>query len=406
MKFILKAILNKKSELFISLAMVLVLLLLASVSMYALEHRAQPDAFSSVAATMWWGVATLTTVGYGDIYPITTAGKILGGFIAILGVGLFALPAGIIASGFVEEMEEAKKRQQLKRQAQQLKEAFEIEYFGPVIKIKKQLGLENFPRKWLSLHDIKYKLAITETALLDITASSNQFRIRSVKLNGVNSVGLEYTPSNRLYGQCIDRASSLTIINMYANIQAFFGHFSQAVAYRLEANFVSNETYNKVNFNRNKRLNLIHNESYVTPQNQHPALQELKKDLLQLAEKKSICIMMVSAATNENLLQFNVGGTKGSHHFEDAVFFKDLILLEKAFETAENIAQKQQMKILKHQNNGAPNKDHISWYLHQKSQCQLILLHVNVGILKNKASEYYRYIDQISSILSVLKTPA
>ena len=99
------AILNKKSELFISLAMVLALLLIASVSMYYLEHRAQPDAFSSIAATMWWGVATLTTVGYGDIYPITTAGKVLGGFIAILGVGLFALPAGIIASSFVEEME-------------------------------------------------------------------------------------------------------------------------------------------------------------------------------------------------------------------------------------------------------------------------------------------------------------
>ena len=57
---------------------------------------------------MWWGVATLTTVGYGDIYPITTLGRALGAIIAILGIGMFALPAGILASGFAEELEKLK----------------------------------------------------------------------------------------------------------------------------------------------------------------------------------------------------------------------------------------------------------------------------------------------------------
>lgn len=72
--------------------------------MYYIENEAQPENFSSIPETMWWGIATLTTVGYGDIYPITPLGQFMGGVIAIIGIGLFALPTGILASGFSEEL--------------------------------------------------------------------------------------------------------------------------------------------------------------------------------------------------------------------------------------------------------------------------------------------------------------
>lgn len=94
----------KKEELLVTLFAGLILLTLASSLMYFVERDAQPEAFSSIPSSMWWGVATLTTVGYGDIYPKTMLGKLLGSAIAVLGIGLFALPAGIIASGFSEEL--------------------------------------------------------------------------------------------------------------------------------------------------------------------------------------------------------------------------------------------------------------------------------------------------------------
>jgi len=94
---------SKKNELLISMLMVLTLIILAASLMYFVEHDAQPDKFSSIPETMWWSVATLTTVGYGDVYPITTIGKTLTACISILGIGMFALPAGILASGFSEE---------------------------------------------------------------------------------------------------------------------------------------------------------------------------------------------------------------------------------------------------------------------------------------------------------------
>jgi voltage-gated potassium channel len=76
--------------------------------MYYAENEAQPEAFTSIPAAMWWGVVTLTTVGYGDVYPVTPLGKLFGAALAFIGIGLFALPAGIIASGFSEEIQKRK----------------------------------------------------------------------------------------------------------------------------------------------------------------------------------------------------------------------------------------------------------------------------------------------------------
>ena len=99
-----KVLRGERTELMIALFVAGVLLVLGSSFLYIVEHEAQPDAFSSIPAAMWWGVATLTTVGYGDVYPVTPLGRLLGAIVAIMGIGMFALPAGILASGFAREM--------------------------------------------------------------------------------------------------------------------------------------------------------------------------------------------------------------------------------------------------------------------------------------------------------------
>lgn len=100
----LKAVFHAKlPDLGVVIVGVLVALVLASSVMYHVENAAQPDKFSSIPAAMWWSVSALTTVGYGDIQPVTPTGKVLGGLIQILGISLFALPAGILAAGYEEE---------------------------------------------------------------------------------------------------------------------------------------------------------------------------------------------------------------------------------------------------------------------------------------------------------------
>ena len=86
------------------LFVMMVVLVFSSSLMYLFEHRAQPHVFSDIPTAMWWSVVTLTTLGYGDMVPITPLGRMLGGLTAILGVGMIALPAGVLASGFSEQM--------------------------------------------------------------------------------------------------------------------------------------------------------------------------------------------------------------------------------------------------------------------------------------------------------------
>lgn len=105
LKLISTVVKEKKEELVVTFAVTMILLVFASGIIYFLENETQPDSFSSIPAAMWWGVATMTTVGYGDIYPVTAIGKLFGGFVAILGLGTFGLPAGIIAFGFIEEIQ-------------------------------------------------------------------------------------------------------------------------------------------------------------------------------------------------------------------------------------------------------------------------------------------------------------
>ena len=114
LRMLLRVVKNKKEDLLVTVFVVAIVLVMGSSIIYYVENRVQPDKFPHIPAAMWWGVVTLTTVGYGDIYPITPLGKFIGAVVALFGIGIFALPAGIIASGFTEEMQ---KRQALKTQA-------------------------------------------------------------------------------------------------------------------------------------------------------------------------------------------------------------------------------------------------------------------------------------------------
>ena len=101
---LVRVIISKQEELLVTLSIISFLLIIASSLMFFAEHDAQPEVFSSIPASMWWGVVTLTTVGYGDIYPVTVIGKLLGASLACFGIGVFVLPAGIVASGFAKEV--------------------------------------------------------------------------------------------------------------------------------------------------------------------------------------------------------------------------------------------------------------------------------------------------------------
>lgn len=100
---------EKKMQLLSSLALILIMMVASSLCMYSLEYDAQPEVFSNAFSGIWWATSTLLTVGYGDIYPITIGGKIMAIVISFLGVGMVAIPTGIISAGFVEQYTKLKR---------------------------------------------------------------------------------------------------------------------------------------------------------------------------------------------------------------------------------------------------------------------------------------------------------
>lgn len=107
---ITEVIYGKRQQLISSVFIILILMLGSSLCMYSLENEAQPEVFSNAFSGIWWAASTLLTVGYGDIYPITTLGKVFGIFITFLGVGMVAIPTGIISAGFVDQYSSIKRR--------------------------------------------------------------------------------------------------------------------------------------------------------------------------------------------------------------------------------------------------------------------------------------------------------
>ena len=89
-----------------TLFLTLLIVVITSIFMYNIEHEAQPEAFPNIIATFWWAITTLTTVGYGDIFPVTALGKLFSALLSVLGIGIIAIPTGLISAAYVKELGE------------------------------------------------------------------------------------------------------------------------------------------------------------------------------------------------------------------------------------------------------------------------------------------------------------
>ncbi len=114
MSLILKVIKRKKNQLLSSMLIIFIIMLMSSLIMYGFEHEAQPEVFKNAFSGIWWATSTLLTVGYGDIYPVTIMGKMASILITFLGVGMVAIPTGILSAGFTEYMSEQRTGQKKK----------------------------------------------------------------------------------------------------------------------------------------------------------------------------------------------------------------------------------------------------------------------------------------------------
>ncbi len=143
---ILLCVIKREKGSFQAVIFILIIMIIMTASgIYVVENKAQPEAFSSIPKSMWWAVVTLTTVGYGDVTPVTSLGKLLGALITILGVGIAALPAGILASGLANELNQ--RNQRLEQEFRELLQARGIDILHDEVEIERVRQKVGLPKE-------------------------------------------------------------------------------------------------------------------------------------------------------------------------------------------------------------------------------------------------------------------
>ena len=398
LKMLVKIINAKLADLQIIFFTIFLLLLVSASIMYQVEHDTQPEGYSSIPQTMWWAVSALTTVGYGDVYPITPLGKFLGSFIALLGVGLFALPAGIISAGFMQEIEDERKEKQTFENIEKIKKAF---YASPW-----KIGDTPASHRVLDLITIKSRMQFSEQEIFEAIKVDASVRIR-FKKNAkedrfANTLVIEHFEFDCAYGVYNNRQANITIISPMSYAEHSIGHFTAHLAKYANIDYMSNELYGENDdFNTDYAFSFTHNQAYVEGNSVDvpEAFQEFKDDLREVvgAEEKVFIIKI----NRENKAGFDIhfGAKKGTKGFaiENATT-KDIEQLEDFYQALQKNFQEEDLKyrFTTHRYSDNTGADSLHQYIWKNTQAvQVVTIYINSDLIEWADDETYFKIIRI-----------
>lgn len=235
------AIKAKKQEMWVSLQFLFLITLVLSISMYYVEYAVQPENCDSGGVSIIWSF--MQYVGdpghFSDFSPVTLFGRIIATIIGILGIAIFAVPAGLIGSAFIEVIEERRSKIQPKEDAQSVISAFKYK----LCRITKYYHL---PR-YMTVRNLQAITGLPETDILNAATAVPELRLSNLAYtfpstdNPIDNLIVEYLPINRSYGVCIDRKSSVTIVATSNSFEPGMAHFAYNLARIGGFNYVSKE---------------------------------------------------------------------------------------------------------------------------------------------------------------------
>lgn len=317
------AIVSKKSEMFVSLQFLIIVTLLFSFILFFYENKAQPDVYNNGFVSVLWAFAQYIgdPGGFAETPPITFVGRVIACFIGVLGIAIFAVPAGLIGSGFTEAVEEETHNKEILKNSSKLKHAFES-------KLDRPTGFQIVPQH-RSICDIQARLGMKIDDIIDAVDYSQNFRLinlavtQTIDEHPQDKLAVSLFPVNRSYGYCIDRGSNITIISPSSFIEPAIGNWSYYLALIGGFNYVSREIGKSMPY-----------KSYYTFADRHTHEQNLDdymNDIELLTSRKDSWTFttLVASGANEPAypthFHFTTGGNKGVEQFEEeGLFVKDV----------------------------------------------------------------------------------
>ena len=316
-KLLQEAIVSKAKEMFISLQFLVVVTLMLSFVLFFYEHAAQPEVYDNGMKSVVWAFAQYIgdPGGFADTPPITEVGRIIACIIGVLGIALFAVPAGLIGAGFSEAMEKELHKKVISENIENLKRAFER-------KLDRPTGFQVVPPV-LSLIEIQARMGMQEDEIIDAVAHSDFFRLANTAVMQTidekpnDKLVVEHFDKNRSYGCCIDRGSKVTIVSVSNIVDPVIGYFAYYLAKIGGFNYMSREVGETRPYRSFYKFE---------DENSIEGLPEFMADLNKLTAREDawVVTMLASSGSLEPSypvkVEFSAGGSKGGESLEQDCF--------------------------------------------------------------------------------------
>ena len=400
---IINAIKNKKYELYISFQVVLIITIILSSILFFVENQSQPDNFSSIIDAFLWSISKFIDGigGYGDFSPITVSGKVLATFVGILGIALFAVPAGIIASGFVEEIENEKKKNELNSIYDILIKAFHFCALAEK-RAKDRINLSNTRRRYITLIDAAVKLNKSESDIFKVCGLDNNIKLsKRIRPDTEEEIMIEYFENNSIYGTFLDRKSKITIVSPHSDDVFNLGHYSYCLAEYLNANYISVEKYGIYSFLEENNINFNENDLYLSDFDnlENEVFNTFVNDLKQVCQNGSFVFNIGTGMVKAPTIHVLSGSkTINSDDLNSLTFFQEINAIN-IYQRIEELSKEFHFTTTKetHYSNSAPN--HLDQFIFTKLKSNVMSIKVNVEIVKGIHENYYNSIFVISEAI-------
>ena len=375
-----RAIKSKKQEMMVSLQFLAIVTLILSFVLFFVEHEAQPEVYNNGWKSVVWAFAQYIgdPGGFADTPPITLTGRLIACIIGILGIAIFAVPAGLIGSAFTEVMEEDAKVKEYNDNN------FNINEFM-LVKSIKRCGVY-WPAKNLSTGDLKLEMGLTETEVVKAVSSSKNLRLKNLA-SAISSgpktdmlvVNQFYT--NNIYGSCIDRGSSVTIVNPIGRGDNGLSFFDWHIAQIGGFNYVANEKFSRTHPDMNFRCNF-----YTTKDTDHPAFQAYVDDITRGKTKNDWIVVIAGEQVVKNSpydFHFELGGEKGekSFDFEGCIPWDSAKVEELFNDFSKTLEESLNMKTDMHEVQPKVNKLNIVRWIKARTEANVLLITVSYDLM-------------------------
>ena len=375
-----KAISNKSRELLVSLEFLAIVTLILSFILYFVEHEAQPEVYENGWTSVVWAFAQYIgdPGGFADMPPVTLAGQIIACLVGILGIAIFAVPAGLVGSSFSDVMEEEQKKQELKDTAAAINEMMLV----------KSTRRENmyWPAKNLSFGDLTINLSITEEEIIKSVAASSNLRVKNLAavVNDGPKTDMMVVNQfcvNESYGCHLERGSSVTIVNPLGLGDNGLSYFDWHIAQLGGFNYVANEIFSRQHSERKKRCNFY----TIDDESKENANFLRFADHILTGRGKEDWIIVIAGeqiVKNKTHMHFEFGGETGEERFDfEGGIAPDRDTVKKLFADMQDTLQKTGLTVDAHKVQPKLNPQNISRYLQSKTEANVLLLTMSYKLM-------------------------